>query len=258
MPCGRVHCDHCGKWNALVRMQMVMNACEVHGNPQLICTVTSKDPDRDVGERWRRDMEALTRGIRRRCPDAKLVTLNEWTSGLAARSGGRRRPHGHSLVWGASPEDAPALQAVGRRIWGGRTGSPVVEVAALRAHERGIAYVAGIAGHHSKARQAPPSDYTGRTLRASKGVWLPDGRTARELARAELRDRAVAAKLSAQLASERALIEDQGVPPDVAAEYVDGIALMLRAKVDQGRAEVLRVTASDEHGHPTGVKELTR
>ncbi len=184
LPCGRLRCPSCSRYLAVVALEMVRDCSERMGNPTVAVTLTSVDPDRPLGREWSRDVEKVTKAMRRRAPAFEYLAFMEWTSGQAARSGGRRRPHQHFLGRGVEQDQAPALEEVVRTVWEGRTGANRVEVTPLRQNERGIAY---LALHHRKESQAPPESFTGRRLRASKGWWGADAHELRREARDRLR-----------------------------------------------------------------------
>lgn len=209
LPCGRVRCPHCAAYHALTALEMVRDTSDRMGNPTVAITLTTADPDRPLGKAWSKDVEQVTRALRRRHQDAEYLGFMEWTTGRAKTAGGRRRPHQHFLARGIPRSAAEATEQVVREVWEARTGASRVEVAPLRSNERGIAY---LALHHGKESQAPPDSFTGRRLRASKGWWGRPAAEVRSEAKERLRTAHTRKQLMAQLSEE---FEAQGVPPDV-------------------------------------------
>jgi len=137
-------------WTAL---EMVRDASERMGNPDVALTLTTLDPDRPMGGAWSRDVEQLIKSLRRRWPSIQYLGFMEWTTGETARDG-RRRPHMHALLRGLPRDQAAVAEAITRRLWESRTGAHRVEVAPLRAAENGVQY---LALHHLKPAQHAPA-----------------------------------------------------------------------------------------------------
>lgn len=214
---------------------MVRDTSERMGNPTVAVTLTSVDPDRPLGKEWSRDVEHVTRAVRRRHPETQYLGFMEWTTGKARHAGGRRRPHQHFLMRGIPRNEAAATESVVREVWEARTGANRVEVAPLRSNEAGIAY---LALHHRKENQAPPESFTGRRLRASKGWWGMDAHELRKSARERLQQRATRHKLVQELRLELAI---QGLEiEDLDLETYDVLLTQKAATVEAPEVRILR------------------
>ncbi len=158
-------CAYCAFLAAVENAVVVALDGERHGPPGVGMTLTTVDPQHDPG-RFRRDVEQVIKAVRRIEPAAQYLGLMEWTTGRGRRSGGHRRMHQHLLVKGM--EASPEVEARVRDVWEARTGASRVEVRALRSVAGSIAY---LTHHHHKREQAPPSGWSGKRFRPSRGYF---------------------------------------------------------------------------------------
>jgi len=157
-----------------VELMLKLDA-ERHGAPTVGMTVTTVEATTTPDE-LRSAIKQVFKAVRRRWPKVEYCAFVEWTSGTAARSGGRRRVHVHFLVKGLEAKSCAEAEQLLRRVWQGRTGAHRVEVRELRSAGGATAY---LALHHRKRSQGPPPGLRGfRRLRSSQGYF---GRPAREL-----------------------------------------------------------------------------
>jgi hypothetical protein len=186
--CKRRDCPRCWALRSreLARC-LVLDARE--SAPRLCITLTTQTPWEELDPRAYREGSAdVWRRLRRRYGPVEYFGVIEFTTGRAARSGGRRRLHGHYLVkpvW--EPVDVVEVERVVRETWQARTGAWVVEVAELVSPGAALGYL-GL--HHRKASQAPPEGWRGMTERASRGYW---SRPIAELRRQARQERAAEA-----------------------------------------------------------------
>jgi hypothetical protein len=150
--------------------------------PTVCVTLTTRDP-KTAPATYRQGSKSLFRRLRRRYGRVEYFGAIEFTTGRARTSGGRRRLHGHYLVKGLPPEDAPAIEELTRDTWQAITGAWVVEAAELRSPGAALGYL-GL--HHRKPEQAPPAEWRGMTERASQRYWTAPIAELRAQARAEL------------------------------------------------------------------------
>lgn len=223
---------------------MVRDTSERLGNPDVAITLTSVDPGRALAGVWSRDVEHLTRALRRRWPALQYLGFMEWTTGEARRSGGLRRPHMHLLARGLPREAAgDAERLIGFR-WRARTGASIVECKPLRVAENGVAY---LALHHLKPAQHAPEGWKGRRVRPSKGWWGTDAAALKRQAQNVVRDRAHRARVKDGRRAAVADLAGQGVPEDVAVDLVHGPAdapVPVAPREASARLVVLRSLAS--------------
>lgn len=175
-------CPGCARAAAFEEMTMLRVDAEENDTPTHVLTLTSREPVEDSAA-YRRTCENFWRWVRRNYGRSiEYCGFIEWTTGTAPRSGGLRRMHSHWLVKvrdGATlgVEDEAALSAKWRELHGAWR----VQLAELN-HAGGV--VGYLALHHEKVEQGPPSGWTGRRLRPSKGYFAESG--ARRRARARL------------------------------------------------------------------------
>jgi hypothetical protein len=180
-------CSYCARLSAIENMVVLQLDARENSAPSAVMTLTTVEV-RTSNEQLRKSIEQVTRALRRRSDGLEYCGFVEWTSGQAARSGGKRRVHVHFLLKGLPPQQLAPAEAVVRAVWRARTRAHRVEVRELRAAGGVTAY---LALHHEKASQGPPPDWKGKRLRPSRGYFGGPGQIAhrREQARALLLDR---------------------------------------------------------------------
>jgi hypothetical protein len=183
IPCKRNSCPFCSRRNASINAAMLgLDAAE--RCPTIAATTTTRDAV--TAAELRQGFAYMTKLIRGRHADAEYAALIEWTTGRAAKSGGIRRPHFHSLWKGVPADDVTAVRAIAKRVWTNVAGAKSHVVEEIRTPAGAVMYVGR---HHLKESQAPPPGFVGlRRIRTSRGYYA---RPARELrAEAELQVRA--------------------------------------------------------------------
>lgn len=136
--------------------------------------------------RFYKSREAVMRSLKRRWPAVEYAALVEFTTGYAATSGGKRRPHWNLLLKGIPAEDVDQARDVICRVWCAR------EQARPEAQHVGTVTNAGglmryIAHHFQKESQRPPRGWKGHKLLHSRGYLWTATAAAREAARESLR-----------------------------------------------------------------------
>lgn len=145
--------------------------------------LTTRDPQTS-DEAFRRGCQNVWRALRRAYGRVDYFMRIEFTTGLAALSGGYRRIHGHAAVKGLAGAEEVAATELCRHAWLARNaGAWRVEVTPLRTPAGLLAY---LNLHHAKAEQLPPAWWPGRTERASRGYWTSDPAALREEARRQI------------------------------------------------------------------------
>jgi hypothetical protein len=160
--------------------------------PTHALTLTTRDPE--TPSAVYRDASAYVwKRLRRHYGTVEYFGSIEWTTGLAERSGGQRRLHGHYLVKGLADEDVRLVEHHVREAWRASTGNAGfkawrIEVAALIVPGAAIHY---LNLHHRKAAQAPPEEWRGMVERASRGYWHMPIAELRAEAKLQLRAEAI-------------------------------------------------------------------
>jgi hypothetical protein len=157
--------------------------------PGYAITLTTSDPDTSA-ETYREASRMVWKRLRRHYGRVDYFGFIEFTTGRAARSGGRRRMHGHYLVKFRDVEpDVIECERLVRETWEWVTGAYIVEVARLLTPGGAIGY---LSLHHQKPQQAPPAGWRGMRSRPSKGYFPEPVSVLRDRARVELAVEAVA------------------------------------------------------------------
>lgn len=163
---------------------MLRQDAEDNSAPEHVLTLTSRDPVTSA-KAYARACATFWQAFRRRWGAVEYCGFVEWTTGEGPRSGGHRRMHSHWLVKGLAADDLAAVESWVSAEWSKLTGAWVVQLAELRTVGGVVGY---LALHHEKLSQAPPSGWSGRRLRPSKGYFAEDGRTRRQRAQLWLRE----------------------------------------------------------------------
>ncbi len=179
--------------------------------PTHAITLTTRQPWETLDPAaYRLASAVLWKRLRRRYGQVEYAASVEFTTGLAATSGGKRRMHAHHLVKGLDGRDVLDVEQLVRGTWAACMDSPRVEVAELISAGAAIPYL-GL--HHRKAEQAPPKGWRGMRFRASAGYFTRPRPELREQARLEQRARRLRWK------AER-LVAEQDVPVSAALDWV--------------------------------------
>lgn len=179
--CKRRDCPRC--WALRSRETVRCLLLDARAELPTVCiTLTTHDPHTTPAT-YRQASKSLFRRLRRRYGRVEYFAAIEFTTGLAVRSGGHRRLHGHYLVKGLPADQAPTIEPLTRETWLAITGAWVVEVAELRSPGAALGY---LSLHHRKPEQAPPAEWRGMTERPSRGYWHRPIAELRAQARAEL------------------------------------------------------------------------
>lgn len=131
---------------------------------------------------------AVRRAVERRWPAAESATLIEFTTGLGANAGGKRRPHWNDTWKGVPESDGAELEHVMAAAWCARVDAepPGQKVTAVRDTGGLMRY---LALHFQKESQQPPHGWRGHRFRTSRGYLAQPMALAREQARHSLRIR---------------------------------------------------------------------
>jgi hypothetical protein len=208
VPCGRASCPACSRHRAFIAASMFGIDAAV-ATPQVAMTTTTRDEV--TAAELREGQAQMLRRIRADlAPEARYCAIVEWTTGAGTNSGGRRRPHFHSL-WKSLPVDAADdARAIASDVWKRIAGAHSAKCERIRTPGGAVAYVAR---HHFKVSQAPPIGWSGKRVRPCKGWW--------ELGAQQTRERAIAAVRDGRL---RWLIERELI--DAIPEVEGGNAVM--------------------------------
>jgi hypothetical protein len=216
IPCSRNACPHCRRRNVQVTAAMMgLNAA--------LSTTRHWADEPTLREGWR----SLARRVRREVhPDTRYAWFREWTTG---RADGIRRTHYHSIWSHLTPEQGQHVAEISREVWSRLTGAystkahgskPVWDAGGL------ARYIAGLAGHHLKADQAPPPGWSGRRFGTSRGFYATDPYELRREATHAVRDERLRHHL------ERAMVDDAAIPDQLPADIWDEL---LTARLEEAR-----------------------
>ncbi len=205
---------------------MGLNAARSENPPRIAALSTTRNwADEDT---LRGGWKELARRVRKHVhPDTRYAWFREWTTGL---SDGVRRTHYHSLWSHLTVEQGQSVAEISRDVWSGLTGAystkahgsqPVWDAGGL------ARYVAGLAGHHLKADQAPPPGWNGRRFGTSRGYYATDPVELRKEATHAVRDERLRHHL------ERAMADDDAIPDQLPTEIWDDV---LTARLEQARS----------------------
>jgi len=179
--CKRRDCGRCWSIRSRQLARCLVLDARVEA-PGYCLTLTTRDPD-TAPATYRDGSRDVFRRLRRLYGRVEYFGAIEFTTGKAARSGGRRRMHGHYLLKGLDGVDVLDVEAKVRETWATVTGAWRIEVAALVSPGAALGYL-GL--HHRKPSQAPPAEWRGMTERASCGYWHRPIADLRTVAAAEL------------------------------------------------------------------------
>lgn len=211
--------------------------------PTVGMTLTTHRPNFDM-QRFRRGVFDVTRWLRSTYGrEVEYLGLMEWTTG---RSGKGRMPHQHMLVKGLDPDACDDVWAALKPRWERITGGAYrIDCRPLRSPGGAVAYMVG---HHHKREQAPPSGWSGKRIRPSKGYFSRRPLEAagasgsavehfRQLAREQLQRKRAERALLAKLI-------DSDVPPDVIDDLLNDLWAY---GPESSRVELVRIDQVDGH-----------
>jgi hypothetical protein len=127
--------------------------------PTVYAVLTTREATLFVEDYYEARRQVM-RALARRWPSVRYLCVLEFTTGYAASSGGRRRPHWNLLLKGIPAEDAKAAKAVIRRVWCsqlGRQARPQAQYVAKLADAGGV--MRYLALHFLKESQSPPEGW---------------------------------------------------------------------------------------------------
>ncbi len=219
-------CDFCRFKETCLWSCMVFQDARGPRPPNFGVALTTAKPDTAPAQ-IRRTVERVGAFMRSELGTFEYCGHVEFTTGLAARSGGHRRWHEHLLC--KLPADVPAAQAVAlqagiSRITERLIGAPRVEVAELRTPAGAAGY---LTHHHGKTAQLPPPGWTGRRFRPSRRYFDRPAAERRALAQAHVLDEQVVRMVRANMRLDESL--------DAAGE--EEWSDRLTAELDRARAE---------------------
>lgn len=174
--CGATNlCPYCAKRRAWENAEMLALEHELGTGPQLLAIVGTRTATVDNRAFYRARSETF-RALRSEFGPTEYGSFLEFTTGLAATSGGLRRPHWNWFLKTAGAVDD--VRQLVRESWCRHVDADpaaqyVEEVRDGRAAPKYIAL------HFAKPEQAPPAGWSGQRLNFSRGFF--DGRTVTEM-----------------------------------------------------------------------------
>lgn len=211
IPCNRAKCPVCGPRRAMVTAKMIGIDAQLH-QPRVCSTFTTRD--RIDQPRLREVSAQIFRLVRAELGPVRYCSFLEFTTGKAARSGGVRRPHLHTLWKDVDSDAAPVIAGIAGHVLERAAGAWRHDVGEIRTPAGATMYVAR---HHQKEEQAPPRSW-GRTrrVRPSKGYYQLPADQLRKMAAAQLRQVRLYKLMESQLRD----LPDE-IPDDVLDRYLD-------------------------------------
>jgi hypothetical protein len=207
---------------------MGLNALRTLTPPTIAVLSTTRDfvDGPTLREGWHQVARRVRRDVH---PETKYAWFREW-SVKPIEGTMLRRTHYHSIWSHLDEEQGRAVAEISRDVWARLAGAWSEKAhGSKRVWDAGglARYVAGLAGHHLKAGQAPPPEWSGRRFGTSRGFYATDA--------AELRKEAVAAVRDARLVHhlERAMASDEAIPDGLPSDIWDDV---LTARLESARA----------------------
>jgi hypothetical protein len=132
---------------------------------------TTSDATLDLA-RFYRGRELVMRALKRRWPEARYASQLEYTTGYTVFSGGKRRPHWHTLLKGIPVEATAEAAALAVAIWC-RHVNAAPEAQYFAALENAAAAIKYTIKHFGKdaLRQRPPKGFHGRRFFTSRNYF---------------------------------------------------------------------------------------
>jgi len=163
--------------------------------PRVVSTFTTRDPIGPAG--LREASRQIMRLVRGELGSARYCSFLEFTTGRSASSGGRRRPHFHTLWKDVDTDAAPVIAGCAGHVLERMAGAWRHDVEEIRSPAGATMYVAR---HHLKESQAPPPSWgPTRRVRPSRGFWSRPAAELREEAKAIVREKRVRKRLETAL-----------------------------------------------------------
>lgn len=153
--------------------------------PRVVSTFTTRDAISPA--EFNEAMKYIAKLVRSELGPARYCSFLEFTTGQGRRSGGRRRPHLHTLWKDLDSSAAPVIAGIAVHVLERAAGAFRHDVEEIRSPAGATMYVAR---HHLKESQAPPAWWgSTRRVRPSRGYWSKPSDELRSQAKAVVRDR---------------------------------------------------------------------
>ncbi len=169
--CGMNDCLGCYQLKSLERAQMVFEDALLE-QPKYAITLSTLAPKWDASV-YREAKRQTLRALRQELGRVEMLEFMEQTTGMAPRSQGHRRGHGHNLVKSDERGQVLTLEKLIVPIWKRITGAWQIRVHELASAGGAAAYLTlNLAFEKGKAAQAPTELPKGtRTLRPTRNYW---------------------------------------------------------------------------------------
>jgi cobalamin biosynthesis Mg chelatase CobN len=205
---------------------MGLNAMRSETPPTTAVLSTTREwvDDATLREGWAQFARHVRRDVH---PDTRYAWFREWTTG---RNDGIRRTHYHSIWSHLTDEQGQHVARISHEVWGRLAGAYSEHAhGSQRVYDAGglAKYVAGLAGHHLKAGQAPPPGWSGRRFGTSRGFYATDPAELRKEATAAVRDDRLRRHL------EHVMADDDTLPDALPADIWDEL---LTERLEAARA----------------------
>lgn len=180
-------CAYCARLAAVETSEMLALDAMWGSAPALWAVLTTREATLDTASFYESRRKVL-KALKRRWPSVEAFWIVEFTTGYGKRSGGARRPHWNAMLKGIPYDDQEEVHNVAAGVWCGR------EDAKPQAQYVGAVGEAGglmryLALHFLKESQQPPAGWSGHRTSATRGYLWTDTPTARDMARASLREK---------------------------------------------------------------------
>lgn len=167
-------CDYCAKLGAVENAEL-LSLDAMHGPaPGLAVVLTTRSTDTSQA-RFYESRRQTQKQLRKELDGYQAAWLLEMTTGFAASSGGKRRPHWNALVKTDTEVDHARriIRQVVDGIWCRREdATPAAQYVAPIGDARSL--VKYLALHFQKESQSPPPGWRGHRFSATHGyLWLP-------------------------------------------------------------------------------------
>lgn len=182
VPCGKSTCPVCSRRQAMITAAMVGVDAE-SDQPRVVSTFTTRD--RMTPALLREASHQIMKLVRAELGDVRYCHFLEFTTGKGRRSGGKRRPHLHTLWKGVDADAAPVIAGIAVHVLGRIAGAYRHDVEEIKTPAGATMYVAR---HHLKESQAPPAEWgPTRRVRPGRGYWSRPSEELRSQAKAIVR-----------------------------------------------------------------------
>jgi hypothetical protein len=160
----------------------------LHGEPATVIAVLTTATVASDQRRFYRSREQVLKALKRRWPRVEYAAHVEYTTGYGPRSGGERRPHWNLWFKGIPAGDVDEARAIIVRVWCAREQANAA-AQVVEAVRTPVAWLKYVAMHFQKEDQSPPAGWKGQRFLHSRGFLWTDTPSAREEARASLREK---------------------------------------------------------------------